>query len=85
MLEYLLSDFQDLFGNVSLTYDDGSGISLTDFFSKPVPKYAILSRAWGADKVKFKDLRAGTGISKVGYEKISFCGNQARADYLEYF
>ena len=52
-----------------------------------IPPYAILSHTWGADteEVTFKDLINGTGKDKSGYEKIRFCGEQARQDDLQYF
>jgi len=52
-----------------------------------IPPYTILSHTWGADttEVTFEDLRNGTGKDKPGYEKIRFCGEQARQDNLEYF
>ena len=51
-----------------------------------IPRYAILSHTWGADteEVTFKDLIDGTGIDKAGYNKIRFCGEQARHDGLQY-
>jgi hypothetical protein len=63
-------------------------LSLTkDFVGDNMPKYAILSHTWGADteEVTFQDLMDGTGKSKAGYSKISFCGEQARRDGLQYF
>ncbi|PVH69552.1 beta transducin-like protein HET-D2Y [Cadophora sp. DSE1049] len=52
-----------------------------------IPPYAILSHTWGSDtdEVTFQDLSNGTGKDKAGYEKIRFCGEQARQDGLEYF
>jgi hypothetical protein len=52
-----------------------------------IPPYAILSHTWGADgdEVSFEDLVNDTGKDKLGYEKIRFCGEQARQDSLEYF
>ena len=52
-----------------------------------IPPYAILSHTWGADtkEVTFEDLINGTGKDKPGYEKIRFCGEQARQDNLQYF
>jgi hypothetical protein len=52
-----------------------------------IPPYAILSHTWAADthEVTFRDLANGTGKAKPGYEKIRFCGEQARKDNLEYF
>ena len=63
--------------------------SLTeDFVSKDtIPPYAILSHTWGAnaEEVTFEDLTNGTGKDKPGYEKIRFCGEQARQDNLQHF
>ena len=52
-----------------------------------IPRYAILSHTWGAEteEVSFKDMINGTGMTKPGYDKIRFCGEQARRDDLQYF
>jgi hypothetical protein len=52
-----------------------------------IPPYAILSHTWGSDtdEVTFEDVTNGTGKHKPGYEKIRFCGEQAREDDLQYF
>jgi hypothetical protein len=52
-----------------------------------IPPYAILSHTWLADDEEptFKDLTNGTGKNKLGYEKIRFCGEQARQDGLRHF
>ncbi|PQE29352.1 hypothetical protein CJF30_00011350 [Rutstroemia sp. NJR-2017a BBW] len=52
-----------------------------------IPPYAILSHTWGLDneEVTFEDIVNGTGEVKPGYEKIRFCGEQARQDGLLYF
>ena len=52
-----------------------------------IPRYAILSHTWGVDteEVSFKDMIDGTCISKPGYDKIRFCGEQAGRDDLQYF
>jgi len=51
-----------------------------------IPPYAILSHTWReSEEVTFKDLMDGTGTSKPGYDKIRFCGEQARRDGLQYF
>jgi hypothetical protein len=71
-----------------LQYNNDSEFSLTkDFVRCEIPEYAILSRTWGADtkEVTYRDLIDGTGKGKVGYEKIWFCGQQARRDRLQYF
>jgi hypothetical protein len=62
--------------------------SLTkDLIANVIPPYAILSHTWGADgeEVTFKDMMEGTGKSKAGYDKIRFCGEQARRDGIQYF
>jgi hypothetical protein len=52
-----------------------------------IPPYAILSHTWGLDteEVAFEDMIKGTGEQKPGYEKIRFCGEQAKQDGLQYF
>ncbi|OBT59970.1 hypothetical protein VE03_10641, partial [Pseudogymnoascus sp. 23342-1-I1] len=50
------------------------------------PPYAILSHTWDeGQEVTFKDLIDGTGKSKTGYNKIRFCGQQAKLDGLQHF
>jgi hypothetical protein len=71
-----------------LQYNNDGEFSLTkDFVSSEIPEYAILSHTWGADteEVTYRDLIDGTGKNKVGYEKIRFCGEQARRDGLHNF
>jgi hypothetical protein len=71
-----------------LEYNNDGEFSLTkDFVSGKIPEYAILSHTWGIDteEVTYRDLIDGTGKNKVGYEKIRFCGQQARRDRLQYF
>jgi ankyrin repeat protein len=52
-----------------------------------IPPYAILSHTWGRDdeEVNYKDIVEGTGNTKQGFQKLKFCGNQAKADNLHYF
>jgi len=59
---------------------------LTEDLVGDIPGYAILSHTWGADteEVTFQDLMDGTGKSKAGYNKIRFCGEQAKRDGLQY-
>jgi hypothetical protein len=38
-----------------------------------------------AEKVTFGDLSNSTSENKPGYEKIRFCGKEARYDKLQYF
>ena len=70
-----------------LKFRDHSELSLTKNLIKDIPDYAILSHTWGADdeEVTFDDLRDGSAKSKVGYNKIQFCGEQAQKDGLQYF
>jgi hypothetical protein len=71
-----------------LEHNNNSEFSLTKaFLGDNIPKYAILSHTWGTDidEVTYRDLIDGTGKNKVGYEKIRFCGDQARRDGLHYF
>jgi Heterokaryon incompatibility protein (HET) len=70
-----------------LKLKDGE-LSLTkDLVGDDIPQYAILSHTWGADteEVTFEDLMNDTGKDKPGYNKIRFCGAQARRDGLQYF
>jgi hypothetical protein len=58
------------------------------FSEESVPPYAILSHTWGTgedDEVTFEDLKDGTGIDKPGFQKLQFCGWQAKEDDLHYF
>ncbi len=69
-----------------LQYNNDGDLSLTEFFEGEIPKkYAILSHRWGAEEVTFKDLTDGTSKGKAGYDKIEFCGEQARRNGLQYF
>ncbi len=67
-----------------LHYNDDGEFSLTEFFDN-MPPYAILSHTWGPEEVSFKDIIEKTGTSKASFEKIQFCGEQARRDGLHYF
>jgi len=66
--------------------NDGE-FSLTEHLADAKPQYAILSHTWGpmTEEVTFRDLIDGTSKAKVGYDKIRFCGEQARRDGLQYF
>ena len=72
-----------------LKHDNIGEFSLTRdvLVSDDISRYAILSHTWGADteEVSFKDMMDGTGKWKRGYDKIRFCGEQARRDGLQYF
>ena len=69
-----------------LEYNDTGEICLTKIpFGDNVPPYAILSHTWDTQEVSFEDLTDGTGKNKLGYDKIRFCGQQAKHDGLQYF
>jgi hypothetical protein len=68
-----------------LAYNDDSQFSLAEIVGDNIPKYAILSHRWEAGEVTFKDLINSMGASKAGYDKIRFCGEQAKRDGLQYF
>ena len=70
---------------LSANADDS--FSLTSFFGKPSPSYAILSHTWEADdqEVTFNDMTNALGCDKRGYRKIQFCKEQAKRDGLQYF
>ena len=70
-----------------LYYDEHGELGIVSFDDRATPPYAILSHTWGADaeEVTFADLATGDGKAKRGYEKIRFCGQQARQDGLQYF
>ena len=65
-----------------LQYSDTGRFTLTKDFigDDQIPPYAILSHTWGPneEEVTFEDILNGTGEAKPGYEKIRFCGEQAK-------
>ncbi|KAJ8126610.1 hypothetical protein O1611_g7025 [Lasiodiplodia mahajangana] len=69
-----------------LTYNNTGSFSLIDYPSGTnLPPYAILSHTWGPEEVTYRDIEQGVGQDKKGYEKIRFCGEQARRDGLQHF
>jgi hypothetical protein len=54
-------------------------------FDDDISSYAILSHTWGNQEVTFTDMVNDSGRSKIGYEKIKFCHDQAIKDGLQYF
>jgi hypothetical protein len=70
-----------------LTFNDDGSFSLVQFSNDKIPPYAILSHTWGRveDEVIYKDIVEGTGNKKDGFQKLQFCGNQAKTDHLHYF
>jgi hypothetical protein len=63
-------------------------ISITqNYRSQERPEYAILSHTWEqeCEEVNLQDIQQGRGRGKLGYEKLEFCGNQAKRDGLQHF
>src|SRR5438045_9285414 len=71
-----------------LKLNNDGRFSLVVFPKDKIPPYAILSHTWGRgedDEITFKDMVNGTGDNKNGFQKLRFCGNQAKANDLHYF
>ncbi|KAJ4373968.1 hypothetical protein N0V83_002707 [Neocucurbitaria cava] len=70
-----------------LQFGDNGELSLAEYVGNDIPPYAILSHTWGqdCDEVTFKDIVDGTGKSKAGYQKLTFCAKRAVNDGLQYF
>jgi hypothetical protein len=68
----------DVYGMISIT---------KNLLGDKIPEYAILSHTWGEDteEVTLNDIINGTGKEKLGYNKIRFCGRQAKRHGLQYF
>ncbi|KAH7009281.1 heterokaryon incompatibility protein-domain-containing protein [Microdochium trichocladiopsis] len=66
--------------------EDGS-LSLREYSPEDVLLYAILSHTWGADdqEITFRDVQQHTGHHKDGYQKLTFCSQQAALDGLKHF
>jgi hypothetical protein len=64
----------------------GGKFELTSFDDDRPPPYAILSHTWvEGEEVTHRELTAGTGRDKTGFDKILFCGERAALDGLQYF
>ncbi|KAF2831074.1 HET-domain-containing protein [Ophiobolus disseminans] len=61
--------------------------SLSKIIGDTIPRYAILSHTWGADReeVTLADLEKDIGSSMKGYGKLQFCADQAAKHGLRYF
>ena len=68
-----------------LQYNSDGNFSLTEFFNKVIPEYAILSQRWETEKAKFEDLQKEIGTKEAGYKKLQFCKEQARGVALKHF
>jgi hypothetical protein len=66
----------------------GDHLGIKEFEEGSIPPYAILSHTWskhGYDEVTFKDVKRNSYHSRKGFQKIQFCGRQARARGFRYF
>ncbi|KAL5370834.1 hypothetical protein DPSP01_014640 [Paraphaeosphaeria sporulosa] len=69
-----------------LHFDQLERLVLTDFRSKPIPPYAILSHRWSESEILLEDIASGAYVQKEeGYRKLRFCATQAAQDNLRYF
>lgn len=71
-----------------LHYNSEGNLVLTDDLvdEGSLPAYAILSHTWvEEEEVTFQELKADAGLVKPGYQKIEYCGQQARRDGLRYW
>ncbi|KAF1932631.1 uncharacterized protein M421DRAFT_245367 [Didymella exigua CBS 183.55] len=70
-----------------LQQDTNGDLTLSEFFGKKIPPYAILLHTWIAthEEVIFKEIVKGRGKAKSGYRKLHFTTKQAVKDGLRYF
>ncbi|KAF2673849.1 HET-domain-containing protein [Microthyrium microscopicum] len=69
-----------------LSFKANGDIAWNEFINPDhIPSYAILSHTWDADEATYRDLVDGSIQAKKGYEKVRFCGEQAKEDGLDYF
>lgn len=71
-----------------LIHIEGDGaFTLVERLGSEIPPYAILSHTWGPDRdeVTYSDMTNGTSRTKVGFDKLQFCGKQTVEHHLEYF
>jgi len=69
-----------------LHFDPLGKLVSTDFRSKTIPPYTILSHRWGDSEILIEDIRSVEYKEKEeGYKKLKFCAEQAVRDKLQYF
>ncbi|KAK0634092.1 heterokaryon incompatibility protein-domain-containing protein, partial [Immersiella caudata] len=56
----------------------------SEFAGDGIPRYAILSHAWGDSEITLRDVEAGRGRGKAGHEKVEKCCDRAKADGFDY-
>src|SRR4051812_36956081 len=68
--------------------DTGEFSLVTKDIDDSILRYAILSHIWSRDtteEITFKNIMEGNEASKIGFDKIRFCGEQAKRDGIQYF
>jgi tetratricopeptide (TPR) repeat protein len=69
-----------------LHFDTLGKLVLTDFHSKTIPPYAILSHRWTDSEILIEHVSNGAYKEREeGYRKLAFCAKQAAQDKLQYF
>lgn len=62
-----------------------STLEFEEYYGSRIPKYAILSHAWGKEEVSFQDWAdRRRRTTKAGYRKILLACDQAKRDRLKY-
>ena len=60
-------------------------LEFEEYFGSRIPKYAILSHAWGKEEISFQDWADGRGLTaNAGCRKILLACDQAKKDRLKY-
>lgn len=59
-------------------------LQLESFVSCPKGQYAILSHTWEEEELDFDTFKQGQGRNKKGFQKITYCCQQARSESLAY-
>ncbi len=58
---------------------------LREFISdEDIPQYAILSHTWEDEEVKYEEMADPSSRKKKGYQKISWCCQQAAMDNIHW-
>ncbi|KAH8727406.1 kinesin light chain 3 [Phaeosphaeriaceae sp. PMI808] len=69
-----------------LHFDALGRLVLTDFCSKTIPPYAILSHRWSDTEILLEDIASEAYKDRQeGYRKLLFCAERAAQDELQYF
>ena len=71
-----------------MSYDSDHDHFILTEFDEHIPAYAILSHTWNRDnsrEVLLQDVESGRARDKLGYRKLEFIAERAKADGLIYF